>query len=155
MPEKTGKRADEIQPNGDNERAVLGFHTALMLYDMDRFGAIWTDDAVHEVPFHVAGPMEIVGRENIVEAYRRILANRRDLVFTINALHRTDDPNCMIVEFRGVSIVGETGDVYDQTYIGVFRLRRGEIFLLRLYTDPLVSQKVLSMGSDKEKSARS
>jgi uncharacterized protein len=142
---RTPQRADAIVPANENERAVLGFHTALMANDMERFDAIWTDDAVHEIPFRVEGVVPaLIGRKQIVEDYRRMFRNRRDMVFTIKSLHQSTDPDCIIVEFRGVSFVTETGALYDQNYIGVFHLKGGKICLMRIYCDPLVSERALS-----------
>ena len=44
MPRQMPRRADAVVPANANEAAVLGFCTALMANDMDKFAAIWTEE---------------------------------------------------------------------------------------------------------------
>ncbi|MGV6871925.1 nuclear transport factor 2 family protein [Pseudochelatococcus sp. B33] len=83
----------------------------------------------------------LVGRDEIVDDYRRMFAGREDMVFTIKEIHRTADPDCIIVEFNGRSRVTETGGIYDQNYIAVFRLRDGKIWLNKFHFNPLVTKR--------------
>jgi len=145
MAATTAKRADQIVPANANEKTVLSFHTSLMKHDLDAFAAIWTEGAIHEHPWRTETmPPAIVGRKQITDSYRNMFANRKDMVFTINGLHQTANPDCIVVEFNGRSLVGETGNIYEQNYVGFFHLRDGKIDHLRLYFDPSISQRALA-----------
>jgi uncharacterized protein len=137
-------RADTITPRDRNERTVLGFFTNLMKKDMEAFAALWADDAVQDMPFAkgVEG-LESAwhGKETILSYYNKAIPGRRDHVFEIDHFHRTEDADVIIVEARGRSIVSETGRLYDQRYVFIFRLRDGLIVLNREHFNPIVFQR--------------
>lgn len=134
-------RADLMQPATPAQARVLAFYSALMAKDFDRWAGLFAPDARQENPFMPAAEglaAGFDGRERIVFHYRTALQNRRDLVFDIHAIHETEDPDCVIVEVAGRSEVPETGRIYDQRYIWLFRYRDGQIVLMREYFNPLV-----------------
>ena len=148
------KHADEISPRDSREAAVLGYFTLLMKRDLEGFETLWQPDAVQEIPFVPEGFGEFVtsafnGRDEIMAHYRAAFANRRDHVFVIDDIHRTDDPDCIIVEAHARSLVGETGRVYENRYVCVFRLREGKLALLREYVNPLQFMKAFGGGFDE------
>lgn len=137
------QRADEMQPRDANEATVLGFFTNLMKKDMAAFEDLWAVDAVQDMPFAIGVPtLEPTwhGKEKLLSYYRKSIPNRRDHVFTIEKLHRTVDPDVIIVEAAGRSVVGDTGRVYDQRYVFIYHLRDGKIVLNREHFNPLIWQ---------------
>ena len=147
-------RADDLSPQDQREAAVLGYFTLLMKRDLDSFEALWQPDAVQEIPFVPEGFGKFVtskfdGRDKIMAHYRAAFANRRDHVFVIDAIHRTDDRDCIIVEAHARSLVGETGRVYENSYVCLFRLREGKLALLREYVNPLQFMKAFGGGFDE------
>jgi ketosteroid isomerase-like protein len=135
------KRADQITPRTANERIVLNFFTALMRGDLKGLESLWTTDAIQEHMFLFDGlTPALIGRDEIVGDYQRVLKNRSDLVFHIEEVHQTLDPDCLIVEAFGKSVMGETGHVYDQRYLMVFQLSGNRIAMNRIYFDPLITQ---------------
>lgn len=140
-------RADEITPRDERERTVLGFFTTLMRKDLAAFADLWAEDAVQEIPF----PPEIdgfepvwQGKEKILVYYNKAIPGRRDHVFHIHHIHRTEDPDCLIVEASAHSVVVATGRPYDQRYVFVFRLRDGKIALNREHVNPLAFMKAFA-----------
>lgn len=134
-------RADEMTPRDANEATVLGFFTNLMKKDMAAFADLWAEDAVQDMPF--AKGLDAItprweGKETLLAYYNKAIPGRRNHVFEIEALHRTADPDVIIVEARGCSTVSETGRLYDQRYVFVFHLRDGRIVLNREHFNPLV-----------------
>ena len=124
---------------------------------MDRFGAIWTEDAVQRVPFLPEGLGTVVqsafrGRQTIVDHYRLVTANRRDHIFWIDHVHYTKDPNCIIFEAHARSVIGETGAVYENQYVCIFHIRDGKIAELKEYADPLPVMKTFSGAFQGHKS---
>jgi ketosteroid isomerase-like protein len=123
---------------------ALGFHRTLEAGDFDAFEALFTTDAVNELPFHSAvSPAEFVGAEAIAADYRKMISNRRDLEFTIHSITADASANRVILEFSGKSIIGETGALYQQDYVGVFTIEGSHISRLRLYADPQRAAKAL------------
>ena len=132
---------DEIRARDANERTVLDFFIFMMRHEVEKLVAIFAEDAVQEQPFVFPGQKPaLVGQVEIRANYAMALSKRRDHSFDISTLHRTQDADCVIVEARGVSTLGETDRIYDNKYVAVFRLRDARIAHLRFYFDPLVAQ---------------
>jgi len=149
----TMPRADRMLPRSPAEAVVLSYFTLLMARDLDGLETIWREDAVQEIPFPPEGFGAFVtpvfdGRDAIMAHYRAAFANRRDHVFTIEAVHGTDDADCIVVEATAQSLVGETGRIYCNRYVCVFRLVDGRIAMLREYVDPLAFAAAFSGGFD-------
>jgi uncharacterized protein len=139
--DRGGHSADKVKPKNEREAMALGFFSLLMKRDLDAFADLWTDDAVQEHPFGFEGlTPALTGKKEILDDYRRMFRNRSDHIFTIYDVHQTLDPDCLIVEARGVSKIGETGGIYDNRYIALFRLRDGKLALNRFYFNPIISQ---------------
>jgi len=150
------RRADEIQPRDAEEAAVLSYFTLLMKRDLDGFEALWHDDAVQHIPFLPEGFGKFVtasftGRAEIMAHYRAAFANRRDHVFWIDEIYRTDKPGCLIVEAHARSLVGETGKVYENSYVCIFRVREGRLELLKEYVNPLAFMKAFQGGFEAQR----
>lgn len=123
---------------------ALGFHRTLEAHDFDAFEALFTPDAVNELPFHSpVSPAEFVGAAAIAADYRKMISKRRDLEFTIKTVTADAAANRVILEFSGRSIIGETGALYEQDYVGVFTIDGARISRLRLYADPQRAAKAL------------
>jgi len=139
-PEPEAPRADELTAKTPNEQLVLTFYQSLMAKDFDTWGGLFNADAKQENPFMpgkdgLAPGFE--GRDRIVFHYRTVLENRRDLVFRIHAIHQSTDPNLIIAEVGGTSVVPETGRIYDQRYVWFFHLKDGRIQRMQEYFNPL------------------
>ncbi|MBO2451138.1 nuclear transport factor 2 family protein [Actinomadura barringtoniae] len=110
---------------------------ALVARDMDAFVDLFVEDAVIEMPFHVEGqglPDRLEGRE----AIRAFSARTRDMPFEITdletrALHRTADPEVVVLELTTVGRMATTGEDFTVPCIQVFRIRDGRIVLFRDY----------------------
>jgi uncharacterized protein len=139
--DRDGQPADKVKPKKKHEATALAFFSLLMKRDLDAFADLWTDDAVQEHPFGFEGlTPALVGKKELLDDFHRMFRNRSDHVFTIYNVHQTLDPDCLVVEARGVSKVGETDGVYDNRYIALFRLRDGKIALNRFYFNPIITQ---------------
>lgn len=131
---------DDTQPQNATEAAVLGYFLNMKRKDFEAFEALWHEDAVQVPIFRPEGMDHFVsrmeGREQLMTHYRAALANRSGHDFWIDALHATQDPEVFVVECRGRSVVGETGHLYENSYVFVFTLREGKIAHLKEYADP-------------------
>jgi ketosteroid isomerase-like protein len=147
------QRADEIAPASTDQAVVLAYFTLLMKRDLDAFEALWHPDAVQEIPFKPEGFGAFVtdaftGRDEIMAHYRVAFANRRDHVFWIDEIHTTSKPGCVIVEAHARSLVGETGKVYENSYVCIFQVRDGQLARLKEYVNPLAFMKAFGGGFD-------
>jgi Ketosteroid isomerase-related protein len=62
--------------------------------------------------------------------------------YTDIEMHRTTDPDCIIVEMKGHGTVVATGNSFERRYIDVFRTKNGRIQFIRDYWNPQESPTV-------------
>jgi uncharacterized protein len=109
--------------------------------------SLLADDAVVEIPFAAPGrPRRSEGRAQFLafaEAARAALPVRftdcRDV-----AIHDTADPEVIVVEYDLTGIVTTTGRRATARFIGVLRVRDGQIATWREYQDTLAIAQALS-----------
>jgi ketosteroid isomerase-like protein len=113
----------------------------LLEKDIPAWIALWAEDGVMEFPFAPPGwPERLEGREAIA-AYMRPYPDHIDLRdFPDLRIHRTTDPETLVVEMRGVGRVTGTGAPFDMTYIAVVSVRDGRFVSYRDYWNPLAVQ---------------
>ncbi|MET7451655.1 nuclear transport factor 2 family protein [Streptomyces sp. NPDC005574] len=120
--------------------ADLYRHSLRLLLDKDISGwvGLWAEDGVMEFPFAPEGwPARLDGREAIA-AYMRHYPDHIDLHdFPALRIHRTTDPQIIVVEMRGVGRLVESGSAFDMTYIAVVTVQDGHITSYRDYWNPL------------------
>jgi ketosteroid isomerase-like protein len=111
--------------------------------------ALYAIDAVHEFPFSVAGmPSRLVGREQIVNWSAELWqANplRYQRYRTI-AIHRTEDPDTIVVEQEAIGTSSVTGE-FVLPNIQVLTARDGQIRHLRDYVN--VAAAAAALGHDR------
>ena len=109
--------------------------------DMIGFAGLWAEDGVAEFPFAPPGwPSRLEGRaavEDYVRDYPKALDIRS---IPKQVVHRTADPDVVIVEFEAEGVVVATGKPYRAAYIVVVTTRDGEIVGYRDYWNPLMVQ---------------
>ena len=107
----------------------------LVARDMDAFADLFAEDGVIEMPFAAPGlPDRLEGREAIREFSAR--AETRALEITdlrTRQVHRTDDPEVVVIEITTTGRVTTTGETFEAPCIQVFRIRDGRIVLFRDY----------------------
>ncbi|MFC7896958.1 nuclear transport factor 2 family protein [Streptomyces sp. NPDC057381] len=128
--------------------ADLYRHSLRLLLDKDvaAWTDLWADDGVMEFPFAPEGwPGRLEGKEAI-GAYMRGYPDHIDLRdFPELRVHRTVEPETLVVEMRGVGRLVRTGAPFDMTYIAVVTVEGGRFTSYRDYWNPLA---VLEPGAD-------
>ncbi|MFJ4094248.1 nuclear transport factor 2 family protein [Kitasatospora sp. NPDC089913] len=123
-------------------------HSLRLLLDKDIAGwvGLWAEDGVMEFPFAPPGrPTRLDGRP-AVAAYMAGYTDHIDLRdFPELRIRRTDDPQTVVVEMRGVGLLVGTGAPFDMRYIAVVTVRDGRFTSYRDYWNPLA---VLEAGVD-------
>ncbi|MEV5706538.1 nuclear transport factor 2 family protein [Actinoallomurus sp. NPDC052274] len=107
----------------------------LVAGDLAEFADLFAEDAVLEMPFAVDGfPARLEGRETIREFSAR--ADRMPVEITdlrTVQIHRTSDPEVVIIELVTAARLTTTGETFEVPCIQVFRIRDGRIVLFRDY----------------------
>jgi hypothetical protein len=102
------------------------------------FVDMMAEHAVMEFPYALPGlPVRLDGREAVARHLERaagIIAIDRMGAPTV---HRSIDPDLIILEFDGFGHGVETGEPYDQRYISVIRTDNGRITHYRDYWNPI------------------
>jgi ketosteroid isomerase-like protein len=110
----------------------------ILEHDMDGFAELFAADGVIELPFAPPGmPTRIEGRE----AIRSFSTGTGTSLMQIEDMwptqvYETTDPEVLIVELETKAVVTTTGAPFQATSVQVFRIRDGEILLLRDYWNP-------------------
>ncbi|MFE0806236.1 nuclear transport factor 2 family protein [Streptomyces sp. NPDC058848] len=114
--------------------------------DIAAWTGLWADDGVMEFPFAPEGwPGRLEGKEAI-GAYMRGYPDHIDLRgFPELRIHRTVEPETLVVEMRGVGRLVRTDAPFDMTYIAVVTVEGGRFTSYRDYWNPLA---VLEPGAD-------
>jgi ketosteroid isomerase-like protein len=147
------QRADEFEPGPADEAVALSYFTLLMKRDIEGFAELWHKDAVQDIPFLLEGFGKFVthafnGRAEIMEHYLAAFRNQRDHVFWIDEVHCMGKSGCVIVEAHALSVVGEAGKVYENSYVYIFQATGGKLAGLKDYTNPLAFMKAFQGGFD-------
>jgi ketosteroid isomerase-like protein len=100
---------------------------------------------VLEFPFaHPGAPQRLEGRA----AVREYLRGYTDLVdvreIPERVVHRTEDPDVVVVEFTANGVVVATGKPYSMRYIAVITVRDGEIQRYRDYWSPAAAAEIMT-----------
>ncbi|WP_030261406.1 nuclear transport factor 2 family protein [Streptomyces violens] len=128
--------------------AELYRHSLRLLLDKDipAWVDLWAEEGVMEFPFAPEGwPRRLDGKAAVAD-YMRHYPDHIDLHdFPDLRIHRTEDPETIVVEMLGVGRLVATGKPFDMTYIAVVTVREGRITSYRDYWNPLA---VLEPGAD-------
>ena len=144
-------RADEYLPRTKAEAVSLAYFALLMRRDMKGFAELWDENATQHIPFVAEGfgnfvTSAFVGKDEIMKHYLVAFKNRRDHVFWIDNAHLTQDPQTVIIEAHARSLVGETGRIYENSYVCIFKIAGERIVELREYVNPLQFMKAFEGG---------
>jgi ketosteroid isomerase-like protein len=117
----------------------------LLLHDMAAFADLWAENGVLEFPFAQPGaPQRLEGRA----AVREYLRGYPDVVdvreIPERVVHRTEDPDVLVVEFTAGGVVVATGEPYSMRYIAVITVRDGEIRHYRDYWSPAAAAEIMT-----------
>jgi ketosteroid isomerase-like protein len=113
---------------------ALDEHLALIGKDMDRWLALFADDAVVEFPYAMPGmPARLEGKAAIDTYFRPAPQSFLGLAFHDLRRYLTPDPDVVLAEVHGTATIAATGKHYEQDYVMVLRTRGGKIVHYREY----------------------
>jgi len=126
---------------GRNLETVEAFFARLEAMDIGGFVGLWDENGVQAMPFSPEGfPKELRGRAAIRKQYESLPQNYSSMTFT-RRIHPTVNPEIFVVEYKGRIDVKQTGKPYDNTYVGVFRVKQGKVFRFTEYFNPIILQE--------------
>ncbi|GAB2926625.1 nuclear transport factor 2 family protein [Nonomuraea fastidiosa] len=116
----------------------------LLAKDMSGFAGLWAEDGVIEFPFAPPGyPRKVEGREAIRE-YLRDYPEKYDVREVVRkVIHRTENPEVVVVELEVAGIVPRSGEPYRMEYVAIITVRDGEIRHYRDYWNPLQAARAM------------
>ncbi|MEU8587641.1 nuclear transport factor 2 family protein [Streptomyces sp. NPDC048664] len=114
----------------------------LLAKDVPAWVDLWAEEGRMEFPFAPPGwPGRLEGRAAIAD-YMRDYPDHIDLHdFPDLSIHRTTDPETIVVEMRAVGRLVRTGGPFEMTYIAVVTVRDGRFTAYRDYWNPLALQE--------------
>lgn len=122
-------------------RAALG---DLLADDAHHFLDMFAEDGVIEFPYAPpGGTARLQGRPALADYLPRVTAAIRFDTVSTPTVHRTHNPEVLILEFSAEGHGLQTGLSYDQRYISVITVRAGRIVHYRDYWNPLVVLRTL------------
>ncbi|MFC4117398.1 nuclear transport factor 2 family protein [Nonomuraea zeae] len=115
------------------DKIVTGYHDAMLHKSADELAGLYAEDALHEFPFGGLPPFE--GREAIRAGYHAMwdAAPFRTDEIRLEALHRTEDAEVVVVEQTVVVKVGDQSVTVPGLL--VLRIRDEQIIHNRDYMD--------------------
>ncbi|UIF84726.1 nuclear transport factor 2 family protein [Cupriavidus sp. UYPR2.512] len=133
------KQIDTSTGSGsDRVKVFREFIDSLVAQDMERFFAIWHDDAVLEIPYAPAGHPNRLEGKAALRAYLKDFPNLVAITgFPEQTLYELQDVSKAIAEVSCSGKVLSNGNDYNISYVWVFEVRDGLLYRLRDYWNPL------------------
>ncbi|MEW2087111.1 nuclear transport factor 2 family protein [Streptomyces sp. NPDC005283] len=119
----------------------------LLAKDIEAWVELWAEDGVCEFPFAPPGAPRLLEGKSAVHAYMAHYPDHVDLSgFPYLEVHRTEDPEVVIVEMRAEGRAVATGKPFEMSYVVVVTVKDGLITRYRDYWNPLVALDVAGGG---------
>lgn len=127
------------------EEIVTGYHAAMLHKSADELADLYAEDGLHEFPFGGLPPFE--GREAVRAGYRAMWGAAPFEAREVRrvALHRTEDPEVVVVEQDAHVTAG--GQLVTVPGLLVLRIRDGRITHARDYMDTSAIARVRAAAS--------
>jgi ketosteroid isomerase-like protein len=109
--------------------------------DIDGVFHLWAEDGALEMPFLPDLERRRTAPTRAVKEFFRATNEQalHQVKLTVQSIHPMLDPDWLVAEYTGEATVRANGNVYRNTYVGMFRFRDGKIVLWREYMDAIQS----------------
>ncbi|MFC4013302.1 nuclear transport factor 2 family protein [Nonomuraea purpurea] len=127
------------------EDVVTGYHAAMLHKSADELADLYAKDGLHEFPFGGLPPFK--GREEVRAGCQAMWGGTAFDAREVRrvALHRTEDPEVVVVE--QTTVVAAAGQSVDVPGLLILRVRNGEIIHTRDYMDTSAIARVRAAAS--------
>ncbi|QQC92988.1 nuclear transport factor 2 family protein [Streptomyces alfalfae] len=145
--DSSSTRAD-APPASTPEEAFRQGIDLLLAKRFDAWIDLWAEDGVMEFPFAPPGaPCRLEGKA-AVSAYMTAYPDHIDLTaIPYVEVHRTGDPDVVVVEMRSEGRAVATGHPFEMSYVAVVTVEEGLITHYRDYWNPLTALEIAG-GAD-------
>ncbi|MPY59116.1 nuclear transport factor 2 family protein [Streptomyces spongiae] len=115
----------------------------LLAEDIPGWVGLWDEAGVMEFPFAPPGGPERLDGRAAVAAYMADYPRLLRPTAIEEVVHRTEDPEVIVVEMRARGQVVATGEPYEMSYVAVLTVRDGRFVHYRDYWNPLAAARIL------------
>ncbi|MFP2895184.1 nuclear transport factor 2 family protein [Corallococcus sp. 4LFB] len=131
---------DRTSPDLDR---LMDAHLALIATDVERWLALFTDDAVVEFPYapSLGGPARLEGSSAIRAYFASITQHFQGLTFTNARRYPGADGQTGWLEVHGTATLQPGNLPYEQDYVMRIQVRDGRIAHYREYWNPLAAPR--------------
>jgi len=120
----------------------------LLAKRFDAWVDLWAEDGVMEFPFAPPGAPRRLAGKAAVSSYMSAYPDHIDLTaIPYVEVHRTDDPDVVVVEMRSEGRAVATGQPFEMSYVAVVTVKEGLITHYRDYWNPLTALEIAG-GTD-------
>jgi len=127
-----------------NKQTVNQFFVALETENFELLREIFAENGRQLNPYVPEGfPKSFDGREGIYKQYSSLPQHFGQMKFP-RTIWATEDPDLIFVKFRG-QIEIRAGGVYENDYLGTFRLENNKIVEYTEYFNPIVMAKAFGI----------
>ncbi|MGD1840897.1 MAG: nuclear transport factor 2 family protein [Thermonemataceae bacterium] len=139
--------AQQKQQVESNKKTVEAFFIALEKQNFEDLKRIFTVDAKQINPYIPNGfPSVLDGREAIYKQYSSLPQQFSRMQFP-REIYATEDPSVFFVHFKGkIDII--KGGMYENDYVGIFKLRESKIYEYTEYFNPIVMANAFGISLD-------
>jgi ketosteroid isomerase-like protein len=129
-----------------NEQLVRALFAAGSARDFTGMTAMLADDVEFDLAFAPDMlPMPTIGRQAVHELIANVIGGMFDpFVLQVVETYQGADPEVLVAEYTSSGVVKHNGNRYENRYVGIFRIRDGEIVFWREYHNPEEATRALS-----------
>lgn len=139
--------AADISARREANKALLQkVFDAMGTGDAAALATLYTHDYTLELPYASPEPIKVSGLANVGSYVGEALKVFR-FTLTLTEIYDLADPDILIAEYVSHGEVTTTGAPYNNTYIGIWRFRNGQVCGTKEWYNPEISARALA-GSD-------
>ncbi|BAY85639.1 hypothetical protein NIES267_51400 [Calothrix parasitica NIES-267] len=125
-------------------RKVRQLIKAIETQDIDKFNQLVAENIVFELPFSQSEETVFKGREQVNGYINNIFSVFSQSRFVDTVIRESKFDNVVIVETKGDFIIASNQKPYQNKYVFIVELEKGEIVSIREYSNPLIVPDISS-----------
>ena len=136
--------AADISDRREANKALLQkVFDAMGTGDAAALATLYTHDYTLELPYASPEPIKVSGLANVGSYVGEALKVFR-FTLTLTEIYDLADPDILIAEYVSQGEVTTTGAPYNNTYIGIWRFRNGQVCGTKEWYNPEISARALA-----------
>lgn len=135
--------ADTSARREANKALLQKVFDAMGTGDAAALATLYTDDYTLELPYASPEPIKVSGLANVGSYVGEALKVFR-FTLTLTEIYDLADPDILIAEYVSQGEVTTTGAPYNNSYIGIWRFRDGQVCGTKEWYNPEISARALA-----------